>query len=61
MSDFLMKMRLALESDYVSFNLPKWIDLIFGIKSRGEEALKAENLFYAYTYSENVNWSKSRT
>jgi factor associated with neutral sphingomyelinase activation len=32
-------MRMALESDYVSAHLPKWIDLIFGAKSKGEEAI----------------------
>lgn len=33
---FLKTMRQALESDYVSNNLHKWIDLIFGYKQRGQ-------------------------
>jgi len=54
-------MRIGLESDIVTLNLPKWIDLIFGNKSRGDEALKNDNLFYPQTYSENVNWDQCRT
>jgi factor associated with neutral sphingomyelinase activation len=47
--DFLDKMRKALESDYVSENLNSWIDLIFGYKQRGEEAIKNFNRkFYIY-------------
>ena len=41
--DFLDKMRKALESDYVNNNLNLWIDLIFGYKQRGEEAIKSFN------------------
>ena len=48
-------MRAALESDYVSSNLHQWIDLIFGYKSRKEEATLANNLFYPLTYDYNVN------
>lgn len=40
---FVETFREALESDYVSKNLNHWIDLIFGYKQRGEEAIKANN------------------
>ena len=48
--DFTYKMRLALESDYVSQHLHEWIDLIFGYKQQGEEARRADNLFHYLTY-----------
>lgn len=41
--DFLAKLREALESEYVSNNLNNWIDLIFGYKQNGDEAVKADN------------------
>ena len=41
-------MRKALESDYVSNNLNNWIDLIFGYKQRGEEAIKSFNCKFYY-------------
>jgi factor associated with neutral sphingomyelinase activation len=34
----------------VSNNIHKWIDLIFGYKQRGQEAIKANNLFVHVTY-----------
>lgn len=54
-AQFIKIMRDALESDYVSENLHKWIDLIFGYKQRGDEALKADNLFYYLCYEGAVN------
>ncbi|XP_071822078.1 protein FAN-like [Apostichopus japonicus] len=48
--DFCRKLRQAMESEHVSRNLHHWIDLIFGYKQKGEEAEKADNVFYYLTY-----------
>lgn len=48
--EFIRLNRAALESDYVSAHLHEWIDLIFGYKQRGEEAIKAVNCFFYLTY-----------
>ncbi|XP_060570848.1 protein FAN-like [Ruditapes philippinarum] len=48
-------MREALECDHVSRHLHEWIDLIFGYKQRGEEAEKADNVFYYLTYEGSVD------
>ena len=42
-SDFLQKNRQAFESQYVSEHLHEWIDLVFGFKQRGCEAVVAHN------------------
>ncbi|ORX73181.1 hypothetical protein DL89DRAFT_89526 [Linderina pennispora] len=53
--EFVRINRQALESEHVSSNLHKWVDLIFGYKQRGEEAVKAHNVFYYLTYEGAVN------
>lgn len=57
---FITTLREALESEYVSKNLHHWIDLIFGYKQRGEEAQKANNIFFHLCYEgaidlDNIN------
>jgi len=52
------KLRMALETDYVSKNLHHWIDLLFGFKQRGEEAVKCDNVFYPICYEGSVDLDK---
>uniref|UniRef100_A0A5K3EFK5 BEACH domain-containing protein n=2 Tax=Mesocestoides corti TaxID=53468 RepID=A0A5K3EFK5_MESCO len=53
--EFIRIHRGALESDYVSANLHKWIDLIFGYKQRGKAAENALNFYYYLTYEGAVD------
>ncbi|RKO94777.1 hypothetical protein BDK51DRAFT_29155 [Blyttiomyces helicus] len=52
---FIQKNREALESEYVSAHIHEWIDLIFGFKQQGEEAIKAVNVFHYLSYEGAVN------
>jgi hypothetical protein len=53
--DFIKKHAKALESDYVSDNLHHWIDLIFGVRQKGQLAEESDNLFYHLTYEGSVD------
>ncbi|XWS45971.1 hypothetical protein CRYUN_Cryun14cG0025000 [Craigia yunnanensis] len=56
--DFIHKHRMALQSKHVSSHLSEWIDLIFGYKQRGKEAILANNMFFYNTYEGTVGIDK---
>lgn len=47
---------MELESDYVSQNINQWVDLIFGYKQKGNEAVINRNTFYYLTYDNAIDW-----
>ena len=53
--EFIRIHAAALESEYVSQNLHHWIDLVFGFKQRGRNAIEAYNVFYYLTYEGAVD------
>ncbi|XP_072155979.1 neurobeachin isoform X4 [Bemisia tabaci] len=53
--EFIRINRMALESEFVSCQLHQWIDLIFGYKQKGPEAVRACNVFYYLTYEGSVD------
>ena len=52
---FVIFLREAFESHYVSQNLCSWIDYIFGYKQRDAEAEKCLNLYSQMTYEDAVD------
>ncbi|KAK8838288.1 hypothetical protein M9Y10_035711 [Tritrichomonas musculus] len=54
-NEFVYLHRKALESDFVSLHLNEWIDLIWGIKQDGKEAIKAHNNFCPDLYQPSSN------
>jgi len=59
--EFLEKNRMALECDHVTSMVPRWIDLIFGDKSRGEGAEDALNLFHPASYVKSSTFDAMAT
>ena len=57
--DFIRINREALESEIVSEQLHKWIDLIFGFKQLGDEAENMMNCFYYLTNENLVDLEKA--
>jgi hypothetical protein len=62
--DFISKHRAALECPYVTAMLPRWIDMIFGVTSRGPDAIPIDNVFapsfFPETLTESVRRDSSR-
>ncbi|EGR28407.1 hypothetical protein IMG5_175930 [Ichthyophthirius multifiliis] len=50
---FIVLNRKGIESSFQQIHM--WIDLIFGYKQQGKEAVKNMNIFYYLTYENNIN------
>jgi len=57
---FVRLHRTALESSVVSSQLHHWIDLVFGIKQRGPEAVSCQNVFHPLTYADTLDVTQIR-
>jgi len=55
---FVATLRKKLESRYVSENINNWIDLIYGYKQRGKDAIENVNIFYPLTYENCIDLDK---
>jgi len=53
-TEFIHINREALESDYVTCHINDWIDLIFGYKQSGIQAINSYNTFHHYCYPDSV-------
>lgn len=55
---FVATLRKKLESRYVSDTINSWIDLIYGYKQRGKDAIENVNIFYPLTYENCIDLDK---
>ncbi len=55
---FVALHRAALESDFVSQHLHKWIDLVFGCAQQGPRAVESLNVFFWTTYPDGIDWAR---
>lgn len=55
---FVKMNKKALESSKVSEKLSDWIDLIFGLKQTGKDAIKALNVFRPLCYEGKIDFTK---
>jgi hypothetical protein len=51
---FITLHRSILESSQLSTTLPNWLDLVFGNKQRGVEAVENMNVYYFMTYEDEA-------
>jgi len=49
------QLRQMLESDFVGEHIGDWIDLIFGYKQKGKEAIDNYNVYYYLTYEDYIH------
>ena len=55
---FVAELRARLESAHVSERINQWIDLIYGYKQRGKDAVENLNIFYPLTYENCIDLSQ---
>ncbi|GKT18952.1 hypothetical protein ADUPG1_011412, partial [Aduncisulcus paluster] len=56
--EFISTMSNSLECDLSANNINNWVDLVFGCKQRGVEAVKAVNMYIQYLYAGAVKFRK---
>ena len=55
---FVATLRKQLEARRVSERINQWIDLIYGYKQRGKDAIEHMNIFYPLTYENCIDLDK---